>query len=118
MPIYIGDTRAKKVYLGDTLIYQDTFNGVGNAIWISYDGAQTWTQVTGVSYTAGTGFFVLINNNLNDQIVVTNDGQQPESDHSNWVTFYTCVQLTGTFTTYIGCRYTDGTNTDALVMSV
>lgn len=115
MPVF---NEANRVYLGNTLIAQKTYNGVGNAIWISTDGAQNWTQVTGITYIAGTGFWGVVNNNLNDQIVVTNDGQQPAPDRSNWVIFYTCVAVSGTFTTYIGCRYTDGNTTDALVLSV
>lgn len=93
-------------------------NGVGNAVWESTDGAQTWTQFTNISYMAGNGFYATIPNNLNDYIVVTNNGQQPAVDRTNWVIFYTCVQVSGTFTTYIGCRFTDGQKTDALVLSV
>ena len=109
---------AKEVYLGDTLIYKPITSKIGNAVWKSTDGAQTWTQVTNIMYIAGNGFMATINNNLNDYIVVTNNGQQPTADKKNWVIFYTCVQVSGTFTSYIGCEYTDGNHTDALVMSV
>ena len=120
MPVYLATTKAIVEGLTNmaTWIANNIYSGVGKAIWKSTDLGATWTAVTGVTYTAGQGFLVNIYNTVNDMVVVTNDGQQPAADRSNWVIYYQCVQLSGNFTTYLGCRYTDGNHTDALVLVV
>lgn len=120
MPVFLATTKAVVDGLTNmaTWIANNIFSGVGNAIWKSTDLGATWTAVGGVTYTAGQGFLVNIYNTVNDMVVVTNDGQQPAADRSNWVIYYQCVQLSGSFTTYLGCRYTDGNHTDALVLVV
>lgn len=119
-PVSLATTKAVVDGLTNmaTWIANNIYSGVGNAIWKSTDLGTTWAAVGGVTYTAGQGFLVTIYNTVNDMVVVTNDGQQPAVDRSNWVIYYQCVQMSGSFTTYLGCRYTDGNHTDALVLVV
>lgn len=90
---------------------------VAKAVWYIHNGVPS--QVTGITYNNNTGFFEkTINNNVNDQIVTTVDEQPPALDYSNMIMLYTCIQVTGTFTTYVACVYTDGTRTAPLFLTV
>lgn len=79
MPINIGDTRAKKVYLGDTLIYQE--QPKSNAVFFKANGQGSWVQVAVTWNTdhyecapATTPGFV---------VALTTDGNEPAVDMSN-----------------------------------
>ena len=90
---------------------------VAKAVWYIHNGVPS--QVTGITYNNNTGFFEkTINNNVNDQVVTTIDDQPPALDYSNMLMLYTCVQVSGTFTTYVACVYTDGTRTAPLFLTV
>lgn len=90
---------------------------VAETIWFVHNGVAS--KVQNINFNSNTGMFEkTISNNVGDQIVATTDDQQPSPDYSNISILYTCVQVTGTFTTYIGCVYTDGTRTAPLLMSV
>lgn len=90
---------------------------VAETIWFVHNGVAS--KVQNINFNSNTGMFEkTISNNVGDQIVATTDDQQPSPDYSNISILYTCVQVSGTFTTYIGCVYTDGTRTAPLLMSV
>lgn len=117
MSINIGDTRAKKVYLGDTLIYQDL---VGKKLWkLTYGGALT--EITSSLTWNSTdnrweGTFTL---GVGDIIYATMDLNQPQADASNVVLFYCCTSKTGTFAVMlIGALFSDGTNTGPLLLNL
>lgn len=90
---------------------------VAETIWYIHNGVPT--KVQNITYNSNTGFFEkTISNNVNDQIVAVIDDQYPAVDYSNMLILYTCVQVSGTFTTHIACMYTDGTRTAPLIMTV
>ncbi len=90
---------------------------VAKAVWYIHNGVPS--RVTGITYNNNTGYFEkTISNNVNDQVVTTVDEQPPALDYSNMIMLYTCIQVTGTFTTYVACVYTDGTRTAPLFLTV
>lgn len=92
---------------------------VGNAVWYWQNGQSAPVQVTGISWNSSTGYFEkTINNNVNDIVMVTNDGNPPAQDLSNICIFYQCVRISGSFTTLIACPFTDGTHSGAIYLTV
>ena len=90
---------------------------VAETIWYIHNGVPS--KVQNITYNSNTGFFErTISNNVNDQIVAVIDDQYPAADYSNMLILYTCVQVSGSFTTNIACMYTDGNITAPLIMTV
>lgn len=108
---------AKKVYLGSTLIYSQRPTGKG--VWKLTAGQTVPTQVTGITWNSTNQCFEkTISNNIYDQIYVTTDGQTPLADATNVCLFFTCTQVSGTFTCISGCYYTDGTHEGPIYLTV
>lgn len=79
MPINIGDTRAKKVYLGDTLIYQE--QPKSNAVFFKANGQGSWVQV---AVTWNTDHYECAPaTNPGFVVALTTDGNEPAADLSN-----------------------------------
>ncbi len=79
MPMYIGETRAKKVYLGDTLIYKE--QPKSNAVFFKANGSGAWVQV---SVTWNTDHYECAPATSPGFIVVlTTDGNEPDATFSN-----------------------------------
>lgn len=117
MSFYVGDTRATRVYLGDTLIYQD---GFGKRLFKKAYGASTFTDMSSyVAWDSNTSaFYATINNNVGDQVFVTVDNEEPKADFSNVGFYYVCTQVTGTFTLTLATPWTDGTNLSLLFLTL
>ena len=92
---------------------------VGNAVWYWQSGQPAPVQITGITWNATLNQFEkTVNNNVNDIVMVTNDGNPPAQDMSNICIFYQCVRINGSFTTYIACPFTDGTHNGPLYLTV
>lgn len=79
MPLNIGDTRAKKVYLGDTLIYQE--QPKSNAVFFKANGQGAWVQVA-VSWNTDH-YECAPATNPGFIVALTVDGNEPSADMSN-----------------------------------
>lgn len=117
MGFYVGDTRATKVYLGDTLIYQD---GFGKKLFKKAYGTSTFTDITStVTWNSGTLIFeVNVNNMPGDEIYVTIDNQEPKQDWSNVGFYYVCTQINGTFSIVNATPWTDGSQSSLLFITL
>lgn len=117
MVFYVGDTRATRVYLGDTLIYQD---GWGKKLYKKNAGSNVYTDLTSsVSWNAGQNIFqAVVNNNIGDEVFVTIDGQAPQPDYSNVGFYYVCTAVTGTFSIVNATPFTDGQNSSLVFLSL
>ena len=79
MPINIGDTRAKKVYIGDTLIYKE--QPKANAVFFKANGSGAWVQV---AVTWNTDHYECAPaTNPGFIVALTTDGNEPAADMSN-----------------------------------
>ena len=117
MAIKVGDITAKKVYLGDTLIYRQ--QPVGRGVYMVAAGQTVPTQVIGITwYSNDSCFRKTISNNVGDMIYVTTDGEPPLLDTSNICLVYGCIQVSGTFTAVTGCYYSDGEHEGPLYLMV
>ena len=117
MSFYVGDIRATKVYLGDTLIYQD---GFGKNLYKKAYGTSTFTDLTStVTWNSVLNTFeVTVSNNVGDEIYITLDQQEPKADWSNVVFYYVCSQVSGTYTITCGTPFTDGTYLSLLFITL
>ena len=108
MPINIGDTRAKKVYLGDTLIYQE--QPKSNAVFFKANGQGSWVQVT---VTWNTDHYECAPaTNPGFVVALTTDGNEPAADLSN-VNGYFQWTSGSSFGIIVIVDYTSTTNGDA-----
>lgn len=85
----------------------------GTKVYKSTDGGTSWTQQTNITWNSSLyRFEINVSNQPNDIVCVTADGNPPAADYTNVVLFYTCMYLSagGSFTTVVGCAFTDGTN--------
>ncbi len=85
----------------------------GTKVYKSTNGGTSWTQQTNITWNSSLyRFEINVNNQPNDIVCVTADGNPPAADYTNVVLFYTCMYLSagGSFTTVVGCAFTDGTN--------
>lgn len=117
MGFYVGDKRASKLYLGDTLVYQDL---VGKALWRQPYGGPLQNITNSLSWNANDGRWEASPTvNLGDTIYATMDGQAPAADGSNIVLFYMVTAKSGTFSVMlIGALFSDGYDTGALVLNL
>lgn len=118
MGFYAGDSRATKVYLGDTLIYQDL---TGKKLWKQAYGQTTFTDITSSLSWNSTdqrweGSPVV---GLGDTIYATFDLNTPQADASNVCLFYMCTGKTGTYSALlIGTLFSDGIHTGAMWINI
>lgn len=93
---------------------------VGNSAWFLAAGGSTFSQITGITWNTNGYFEKTVNNMPGDGVFVTIDGNQPNADLSNIAIYYSCVRLSagGSFTTIIACRFTDGTHTGPIYLTV
>lgn len=118
MGFYVGDTRATKVYLGDTLIYQDM---TGKKLWKQEYGQSTFTDITSTLTWNSTdqrweGTPTI---NVGDTIYATLDLNTPQADASNVCLFYMVAAKTGTYSAFlIGALFSDGTNTGPMMINL
>lgn len=117
MEFYVGDTRATRVYLGDTLIYQD---GWGKKLYKKNAGSTVFSDITSsVSWNAGQHIFqATVNNNIGDEVYITVDGEEPKPDYSNVGFYYVCTAVSGTFTIVNASPFTDGQNLSLVFLSL
>ena len=118
MGFYVGDTRATKVYLGDTLIYQDL---TGKKLWKQAYGQSTFTDITSSATWNSTDkrWELSPSVGLGDTIYATVDLNTPQADASNVCLFYMCTAKTGTYSAIlIGALFSDGVNTGALWVNI
>ena len=107
MPINIGDTRAKKVYLGDTLIYQELPKST--AVYYRNSISDPWTAVT-VSWS--TDHFECSPSTMPGFQVAVTDGNEPDAQLSNVHAYF--VWTSGTsFGIVAIVPFYDGTHGDA-----
>lgn len=84
MPLYLGDTQAKHVYLGDTLIYEE--QPKANAVYYKPNGTGNWLPVT---VTWNTDHYEASPaTNPSFIVALTTDGQEPAVDMSNIKNYY------------------------------
>ena len=117
MGFYSGDSRATRVYLGNTLIYQD---GFGKRMFKKAYGSSTFTDISSnVVWDSNTSaFYANISNNVGDQVFVTFDNEEPKADYSNVLFYYVCTQVSGTFTLTLATPWTDGTNLSLVFLTL